>query len=138
MFPSTGSRVYFIFGGGRTSHLRRAIFGPSKWPAKLRSVRAIHVSGQFSRETANMRRPIVPLHYFNLLTRGPSMARLLLCGTGHFWPTWYLHMRRPGRGPKSIAKLDGGHGRIPPWTRHWGSPLGLKETHLGLLLSPLK
>jgi len=39
------------------------------------SVRAI--SGPPSRQTANSRRPAGPVYYVNLLTFGPSMARLI-------------------------------------------------------------
>src|SRR6218665_2473039 len=70
-----GENLGGLGGRSRPSHLRRAIFGPSKWPVYLGSVRAI--SGSPSRQTANRGRPAGPVYYVNLLTFGPSMARLL-------------------------------------------------------------
>ena len=81
---------FHTLGGTMPSHLRGAIFGPSKWLVYLGSVRAI--SGPPSRQRANRSRPAawdaVSVCYFKLLTRGPS--------TAHFLPIWYLQMRRPG------------------------------------------
>src|SRR6218665_3298860 len=48
------------------------------------SIRAI--SSPPSRQTSNRRRPAGPLHYFNLLTRGPSTARLLNAEGPKFGP----------------------------------------------------
>src|SRR6218665_989836 len=51
---------------------------------ELGSIRAI--SSPPSRQTSNRRRPAGPLHYFNLLTRGPSTARLLNAEGAKFGP----------------------------------------------------
>src|SRR6218665_1788770 len=54
----------------RPSHFRRAIF--------LARFCTVHkTSATPRRKTARRRRPAEPLHYLNLLARGPSMARLL-------------------------------------------------------------
>src|SRR6218665_1266248 len=56
----------------------------------MRPVRAI--SGLPSRQTAKRSCPVWPLHYRTWHVYGPPTY----CGTGHFWPTWYFQMRRPG------------------------------------------
>ena len=79
------------------SHLRRSVFGPSKWPDWRGSVRAI--SGPPSRQTANRRLPAGLLHYRTWSVYGPPTY----CGTGHFWPIWYFQMRRSG---ERLTKKD--------------------------------
>jgi len=67
----------------RSSHLRRAIFSPSKWTLLLGSVRAI--SDPPSCQTANRRRPCLAatlphmtrLWPANLMRYGPFLARLV-------------------------------------------------------------
>src|SRR6218665_4100974 len=54
----------------RPSHLRRAIFGPYKWPVYRGSVRAI--SGPSNRQTENRHRLTCPLHYRTWPVYGPS------------------------------------------------------------------
>src|SRR6218665_19951 len=60
----------------RPSHLRRANFGPSKWPVYPGSVRAI--CGPPTRQTVNRRRPAVLLYYVNLLK------------CGRLWPAYLM------------------------------------------------
>ena len=55
----------------RPSHLRWAIFGPSKWPVKQ----------------------VLPRFSATLSQDGLSIAHLHMC---HFWSAWYLQMRKPG------------------------------------------
>ena len=84
--PGKQKNVNFAKMGGiyRPSHLRRAIFGPSKWPVLRGSVRAI--SGLSNRQTANRHRLPWPLHYRTCLYLFLSLARLLNAVRANFGP----------------------------------------------------
>jgi len=64
----------------RSSHLRQAIFGPSS--LGLFKLEVAHLTPK----TANRHHPTWLLYYFNLLTRGPSMAHLLNVAWAIFGP----------------------------------------------------
>src|SRR6218665_1573443 len=69
----------------RPSNLRRVIFGPSKWPVLLGSVRAI--CGPPRRQMAKKRHLAGQIYYLvNLLTVGPFIARLLNAARAIFGP----------------------------------------------------
>src|SRR6218665_3009975 len=70
--------VILSFAMLRPCHMRRAIFGPSKWPIWRGPVRAI--CDPPSRQTANRRRPAFPLNYRKwsayVMRHGPFVVHL--------------------------------------------------------------